>query len=85
MDVNEETDGGIYRGEGFDGKNSVKECAAAAAELLGNLDAHEAELEEPEEELGVELLVFVHAANERRNLVSGELPDGVTKESFIFA
>ena len=46
VDVDDHGDGGIDRGDFFDGQNRAEECAADAAVLLGDFDAHEAEGEE---------------------------------------
>jgi hypothetical protein len=83
--VHKQADCRVHSGDGFDGQDSIKECAAAAAELLGNFDAHEPQFKEPAEEAGVHLLVLVHAANQGSDLLPGKMPDRITEQSFVFA
>ncbi len=61
-----------------------KKVPAEPPYCFGDLDAHEAELEELREECGVHLLGFVHLADEGGDLCLSELADGVAKEAFVF-
>ena len=51
-----------------------KNRAAGAAIRLGNLDAHDAELEQLVDEAARDLRVLVHFTDERANAGVGELP-----------
>ena len=61
-----------------------KKVPAAAAVLLGNLDAHQAELEELVDERVLENAFLVHFTDVRANALVGELADGIAKENFVF-
>ncbi len=50
----------------------------------GNLDAHQAEIEELRNQLGVKVLLLVHGANQGRDIFLRKLADGRAKELFIF-
>ena len=54
------TPAGLDAGERLDGQDRVEERAAAAAVLLGNLDAHQAELEKIRFQVFVEDGLLVH-------------------------
>ena len=57
---------GSTRDERFDGQHRVEERRASAAVGLGNLDAHDAELEQLGEEGAANCASLVHLADERR-------------------
>ncbi len=62
---------------------TIDERAAGAAVLLGHLDAHQAELEELRDQLGVELRGAVHRHRARTHFGFGELRDGILERGFI--
>ena len=80
LDVDEDADGGVDGGDLFDGEDGAEEGAADAAVLVGDFDAHEAEVEELGDDGGAHLLGFVHLADERCDLVAGELADRLLEE-----
>ena len=84
MHVDQDGDGGIDGGDGFDGQHGIKEGAAGAAHLLGNLDAHQAQFEELGDEAGGELLLVVHGADERGDGFLSEAADGSGEQQLLF-
>ena len=75
---------GIDPRERFDGQHGVEERGAGAAVALGDLDAHDAELEQLVDELAGHLGVLVHLADERPDLAVGEFVDAVAEQRFVF-
>ena len=61
-----------------------KKRRAAAAERLGNLDAHDAEVEQLVDERARDLRVLVHLADERPDFAIGELVDAVAEQPLVF-
>ena len=61
-----------------------KNFAAASAVLLGDLDAHQAELKEIVDQILVEDALFVHLLDQRTDLLIGELADVVAEKNFVF-
>ena len=61
-----------------------KKRAARAAVRVGNLDAHDAQIEQLVDESPGNLGVLVHLADERADLGVGELPHAVAKEPLVF-
>ena len=84
LDVDHHADGGVGLGEGFDGQDGVEEGSAGAAVLLGDFNAHEAEVEELFDEAGVHVGGIVHVADKRGDSVAGEVADGSLEEAFLF-
>ena len=62
MHINEQRHRRVDLGKRLHGQNGVKECAAAAAEFLGNLNAHQAQRKQLAQERQIHLLIFIHAA-----------------------
>ena len=84
MDIDEDSNGGVYGGDGFDSEDGVKKATAGASLLLGNLDAHQAHGKELVDKAGGELLLVVHLADQRRNGLLRKLADrGVEKPLFF--
>ncbi len=81
LDIDDDAGGRIDRGQFFDGEDALEEVAALAAELLGDFDAHEAEIEELLEQVRAEFRVLVHLADVRGDLVAGELAHVPAKEA----
>ena len=75
---------GSTRADGLDRQHGVEERPAAAAEALGDLDAHHAQLEQLVDEVSRDLGVLVHLADERPDLLVGELADAVAEEHLVF-
>ena len=84
LHVDEDADGGVDARQLFDGEDRVEERAAGAAVLLGNLDAHQAELEELVKQVFVEDALFVHLLDQRPDFLVGKLADVVAKHDFVF-
>ncbi len=61
----------------------MEEPSAGAAVGLGDLDAHDAEIEEAIDERARNLGLFVHLADERLDLFLGKRADAVTKDDLV--
>jgi hypothetical protein len=83
LDVDQDTDGGIDGGDFFDGEDGAEEGTADATVFDGDFDAHEAEVEELGDEFGRHLLGFVHLADQRCDLLAGELADGFLQDLLL--
>ena len=83
LNIDENAHGWIHCRNLLDSENSFEERAGSPAVLLGNLDAHQAEVEEFAEKFGIELLCFVHFADERSDVGAGEVADGGAEEEFV--
>ena len=84
LHVHHNAGGGVHARQFLDGENGFEECSGAATELLGNLDTHQAELEELVNQRVVEHAFLVHFAGERRDLFFREPADVVAKELLVF-
>ena len=73
LHVDEHADRRVDRGQGFDGQHSVEEAGAGSAMRLGNLDAHDAQLEEPVDEGARHLRLVVHFADKGPDFARREL------------
>jgi hypothetical protein len=62
----------------------VKERRAGAAVALGNLDAHDAELEQLVDQRSRDLRVLVHFANLGTNFAVGEFVHAVAENDLVF-
>jgi hypothetical protein len=62
----------------------MEEPPAGAAVGFRHLDAHDAEVEELPDQVGLDLRVLVHLAHERPHLGVGEFPYAVPEEEFVF-
>ena len=85
LDVDEDADRRVDPRQRLDGEHGVKERRAGAAVGLGNLDAHDAEVEQLVDELWRNLRVLVHLADERPDFAIGEFVDAVAEEGFVLA
>src|SRR5208337_1092096 len=74
----------VHTRQFLDGQNRFEELRAASAELLGNLDAHQAELKEIVNEVFVEDALLVHFLDQRTNLLVSKLADVVAEKNFVF-
>jgi hypothetical protein len=74
----------IHRGQFLHRQNALEEAAAAAAVLFGDLDAHQAQLEELADDVLAEDAGFVHFADMRADLLARELAHGGLKELLFF-
>ena len=61
----------------------MKQRAAGAAVLVGDLDPHEAHLEEFRDERGVDLSVALHLLHARAYFFIRESSDGVAEHRFV--
>ena len=61
----------------------MKQRAAGAAVILGDLDPHQAHLEELVDQRAVDLSVALHLLHARADFVVRESGDGVTKYRFV--
>src|SRR6185436_16909430 len=68
----------------FHREHRMKEAGAAAAVALGDLDAHDAEIEQLADERRRQLGLLVHFAHQRPNLPVGELVHAVAEQPFVF-
>ena len=84
LHVDDHAGGCIHARQFFDGQDRFEELGGASAVLLGNLNAHQAELEEIVDEIFVEDALLVHLLHQRTDLLVGELADVVAEENFIF-
>lgn len=82
--VDEDADAGVSAGELLDADDGRGEVHAGAAVLLGDLDAHEALLEELLYNGGVHLLGFVHVSRLGEDDLVGELGHGFGHGGFYF-
>ncbi len=71
-------------GDLFHGKNGLEKGSSGTTVLDGDFDAHQAEIEELRNQLGVKVLLFVHGADQGRDIFLRKLADGGAKELFIF-
>ena len=60
-----------------------KNLAPPAAVLLGDLDAHQPELEKIVDEVFIKNTLLVHFFDQRTNLLVGKLADVVAEENFV--
>ena len=65
-------------------EDGLEEGAAAAAVLLGDFDAHQTQLKELFNELGLEDTLLVHLLDVGPDALVGELADGVAEKYFVF-
>ena len=84
MHVHQHGDGGVDGGNCLNGQHRVKETAARSAHLLGNLNAHQAQIEELLDQAISELLLVVHGANLRGDGLLGKLAHGREEEALFF-
>ena len=84
MDVDQDGDGGVHGGNGFNGEDGVEEASAGAPLLLRNLDAHQAHGEKLLHQARRKLLLVVHLADQRSDGLLGELADRGVEKSLFF-
>jgi hypothetical protein len=84
LHVDQHAHGWVDGGDLFHSKNGLEEGSSGPTVLDGNLDAHQAEIEELRNQLGVKVLLFVHGANQGRDIFLRKLANSGTKELFIF-
>ena len=83
LNVDEHANGGIDARQCLDRQHGMKEARAGAAERLGDLDAHDAEVEELVDQVRGIARLFVHLPDEGADLAVGELVHAVAEQSFI--
>ena len=74
----------IDRGKLLHRQDGLEEAAALPAVFLGDLDAHQAHLEELADEVLAEHAGFVHLADVGADLLARELAHGGLEKSFFF-
>ena len=74
---------GSTRDSASTARTEWKKVRAGAAVGFGNLDAHDAEVEELVDELAGHLRLLVHVADERPDLSIGELVHAVAEQRFV--
>ena len=84
LHVDEDADRGVDARQRLDAEHRVEERAPRATEPLGDLDAHDAEVEQLVDQRAWDLRVLVHVAHQRPDLRVGELAHAVAKEGFVF-
>ena len=84
LHVDQNADRWVDRGDLFHGKNGLEKGSPGTTVLDGDFDAHQAEIEELRNQLGVKVLLLVHGANQGRDIFLGKLADGGAKELFVF-
>ena len=82
--IDQDGNSGIDCGDGFDRQDGVKEAATGSAEGFGGLNPEESQLEELLEEVGIKLLVRIHAAHQRLNLFQSERAHGGVEKALFF-
>ena len=85
LHVDKDADGGIDGGDLFDSEDGFEEGSGGATVLLGNLDAHEAEVEELADEGRVQVLRLIHVTDEGGDLFGCETTDGVAEHALVRA
>jgi hypothetical protein len=83
LDVDQHADRGIDAREFLDRQHGMKEAAARAAVSLGDLDPHDAEVEELVDERPWNLRVLVHFTDEGPDLRVGEGPHAVPENRLV--
>ena len=84
LHVHDDAGGGIHARHFFDCENRLEEFPAAAAVLLGNLDAHQSKLKELVNQVFIEDAFFVHFFHQRADFFFGKLADVVAEKNFVF-
>ena len=84
LHVDDDAGGGVDARQFLDREDGFEKLCAAAAVLLGDFDAHEAELEEFVDEGFVEDTLLVHFFYQRADALVGELADVIAEEDFVF-
>ena len=84
LHVDDDGGGRVHFGQCFHREHGLEEIAALAAVFLGDLDAHQAELEHFVEQVFAENAGCVHLADVRRDALPGESPDGGLKHLLFF-
>ena len=84
LHVDDHAGRGVHARQFFHRQDRLEELGAASAVLLGNLNAHQAKLEEIMDEIFVEDGLLVHLLHQRTNFLVGELADVVAEEDFVF-
>ena len=84
LDVDDHAGRRVHSGQLFDGKYRLEELGSASAILLGNLDAHQTELEELVDEVFVEDALLIHLLHQGTDSFVGKLADVIAEENFVF-
>ena len=71
-------------GDLFHGKNGLEKSSPGTTVFDGDLNAHETEIEELRNQLGVKVLLLVHGTNQGSDIFLGKLANGCAKELFVF-
>ena len=84
LHVHDHAGRGIHRREFLHRQNGLEEAAALAAVLLGNLDPHQAHLEELADDVLAEDAGLVHLADVRADLLARELAHRALEQLLVF-
>ena len=84
LHVDDDAGRSVHARKFFDGEDGFEELRAASAVLLGNFDAHQAELEEVVDEVFVEDAFLVHLFDQGTDFLVGKLADVVAEKNFVF-
>jgi hypothetical protein len=84
LHVDQDADRWVDGRDLFDGENGLEKGSRGATVFDGDFDAHQAEVEELRNQLGMEVLLLVHGADQRRDIILRKLADGRAKQLFIF-
>ena len=83
LHVDADADRGIDARKRLDGEDGVEEGRAAAAERLGDFDAHHAELEQAIDQRARDLRLLVHLADKGPYFAVRELVHAVVKQALV--
>src|SRR5262249_37262134 len=84
LHINDDASGSVDPRHLLYGQNGLEELAPAASVLLGNLDAHQAEMKEVMDQFLVEYALFVHLLDQRTDFLVRELADVVAEKDLVF-
>ena len=83
LDVDEHADRRVDPREFLDDQDRVEERAAAAAEPLGHLDAHQPHVEQSRQQRRVHACALVHATRAWREFLQGELAHALAEQPLV--
>src|SRR5213593_4150082 len=84
LHIDEHAEGRVDTGNFLNCKNRHEKAARTAAEFFGNVNSHQAELEQFRNNALLELRFLVHLSDERTDSSFGERPARVAKQHLVF-